>query len=152
MHPDPRHHEHLLGRVPLDRLARHTADGRLHATGQSAEHAPLVHHLMTTGLLHGIRQPPVHVENDLVRLQHQLPGETRCSARHWEQTSAVMNDLAYSSMGIGRHTDNPYRDPMPDSQRPHQIDGCDGLGQFDAQRRPQTVARYAMLKSISQTA
>ena len=67
-------------------------------------------------------------------------------------TSAVKKDLAYTSVGIRWHTDNTYRNPRPDFQLPHQIDGCDCQGQFDAQRRPLTVARSAVLKSISQTA
>lgn len=36
----------------------------------------------------------------------------------------VKKDLAYTSKSIGLHTDNPYRDPMPDIQLLHQIDGC----------------------------
>lgn len=36
----------------------------------------------------------------------------------------VKNDLAYTSLGIGLHTDNPYREPMPDYQFLHQIAGC----------------------------
>lgn len=32
---------------------------------------------------------------------------------------------SYTPKGIGLHTDNPYRDPMPDFQLLHQIDGCE---------------------------
>jgi predicted HD phosphohydrolase len=41
-----------------------------------------------------------------------------------QQQDSVKKDLAYTSFSIGMHTDNPYRDPMPDIQILHQIDGC----------------------------
>jgi len=41
-----------------------------------------------------------------------------------EGKDAVKKDLAYTPLPIGLHTDNPYRDPMPDFQILHQIDGC----------------------------
>jgi len=38
--------------------------------------------------------------------------------------NVTKQDLAYTPLAIGLHTDNVYRDPMPDFQLLHQIDGC----------------------------
>lgn len=40
-------------------------------------------------------------------------------------SDVVKKDLAYTPLAIGMHTDNPYRDPMPDFQMLHQIEGCE---------------------------
>jgi gamma-butyrobetaine dioxygenase len=40
------------------------------------------------------------------------------------QPSTIKKDLAYTSSAINLHTDNPYRDPVPDYQILHAIEHC----------------------------
>ena len=45
--------------------------------------------------------------------------ETNYGALFEVRTEVNPNNLAYTNMGLGSHTDNPYRDPVPTVQLLH---------------------------------
>ena len=48
--------------------------------------------------------------------------ETNYGALFEVRTEVNPNNLAYTNMGLGSHTDNPYRDPVPTVQLLHCLD------------------------------
>mmetsp|Transcript_18320 Transcript_18320/g.48354 ORF Transcript_18320/g.48354 Transcript_18320/m.48354 type:complete len:675 (-) Transcript_18320:108-2132(-) len=115
------------------------------------EHAHFVHLLMTTGLIlvdnvpkregfctdFGSRLSTLRTTEWGLTFNVRAQPDVQPAAGN--ATTATKFDLAYTSGRIGLHTDNPYRDPMPDFQLLHQIDGCDCAGQSDARGRPLSV-------------
>jgi len=68
-------------------------------------------------LLHGVPSEPGHVLT--VARQFGFPRETNFGVLFDVRSVPDANDLAYTSLALEPHTDNPYRDPVPGIQLLH---------------------------------